>query len=207
MFFIPSIFSSYYITNCFIMSFTRFHDDPHRIKKQNEESSFAGRYMLNVPGPGENLPFIEDAQIRLQRWGANLQNNTVDLDGDLRGLTRRLNRDLTHENDYKKQSVYSAPKYYHSNEPFIQESRASHPAWIYKDLEQTRWETPLLNPLNGLEKGFHENIQTRILEKDNHITKMPVVNDLNNYYLTGNSICISGNEESCPGTLYSRKIN
>ena len=115
------------------MSFTRFHDDPHRIKKQIEESSFAGRYMLNTPGPGEELPFFEDAQVRLQHWGANLQNNTVALESDLRGLTRPLNRDLTDENNYQKQSVYSAPNYYHSSQPFIQESRASHPAWMYKD--------------------------------------------------------------------------
>ena len=190
------------------MSFTRFHDDPHRIKKQIDESSFAGRYMLNTPGPGEELPFFEDAQVRLQHWGANLQNNTVALESDLRGLTRPLNRDLTDENNYQKQSIYSDPNYYHSSQPFIQESRASHPAWMYKDLEQTRWEKPLLNPLNGLEKGFHENLQTRILEKDNHTTKIPFVNgtNQNNFYLTGNSICISGNEESCPGTLYSGKM-
>ena len=191
------------------MSFTRFHDDPHRIQKHAEESSFAGRYMLNVPGPGDELPFFEDAQVRLQRWGANLQENTIALEDDLRGLTRTLNRDSSELNDYTKHSVYSAPKYYHSNQPFVQESRASHPAWMYKDLEQTRWETPLLNPLNGLEKGFHHNIQTRILEKDNHITKTPIIDGMkqSNYYLTGNSICISGTEESCPGTLYSRKIN
>ena len=190
------------------MSFTRFHDDPHRIKKHAEESSFVGRYMLNVPGPGDELPFFEDAQVRLQRWGANLHKNTVALEDDLRGLTRPLNRDLSELNDYTKHSVYSAPQFYHSNQPFVQESRASHPAWMYKDLEQSRWETPLLNPLNGLEKGFHDNIQTRILEKDNHVTKTPVINGMNqNYYLTGNSICISGKEESCPGTLYSRKIN
>ena len=191
------------------MSFTRFHDDPHRIQKQYEESSFAGRYMLNVPGPGEELPFFEDTQVRLQRWGANLQENTIALEDDLRGLTRPLNRDLSDLNDYSKKSVYSARKYYQSKQPFVQESRASHPAWMYKDLEQTRWETPLLNPLNGLEKGFHHNIQTRILEKDNHITKTPIIDGMkqSNYYLTGNSICISGNEDSCPGTLYSRNIN
>jgi hypothetical protein len=34
------------------MAFTRFHDDSSRIKKQVEESSFVGIYMLNVPGPG-----------------------------------------------------------------------------------------------------------------------------------------------------------
>ena len=61
------------------MSFTRFHDDPNRIKKQIDESSFAGRYMLNTPGQGMNLPFSEDPQIRLQKWGANLQTNTVNL--------------------------------------------------------------------------------------------------------------------------------
>ena len=57
--------------------------------------------------------------------------------------------------------------------------------------------------------GFHENIQTRILEKDNHVTKMPYVNGTlhDNFYLAGNSICISGKEDSCPGTLYSGKMN
>ena len=50
------------------MSFTRFHDDPARIKKQIQDSSFSGRYMLNVPGQGTDLPFVEDPHIRLQHW-------------------------------------------------------------------------------------------------------------------------------------------
>ena len=41
------------------MSFTRFHDDPSRIKKQSEELSFQGRYFLNTPGQGMDLPFEE----------------------------------------------------------------------------------------------------------------------------------------------------
>ena len=64
------------------MSFTRFHDDPNRIKKQVNESSFAGRYALNTPGQGIDLPFSEDPQMRLQRWGANLRDNTVALESD-----------------------------------------------------------------------------------------------------------------------------
>ena len=191
------------------MSFTRFHDDPHRIQKQIEESSFTGRYMLNTPGPGANLPFYEDPQVRLQKWGGNLQNNTVALESDLHGLTRPLNRDLTNDNNYKLNSVTSSRNSYSSVDPFVQESRASHPASMYKDLEQPRWESPLLNPLNGLEKGFHENIQTRILEKDNHVTKLPIVEGTleNKYYLADKSMCITGNEVSCPGTLYSRRLN
>ena len=70
------------------MSFTRFHDDEARIKKRLEESTFQGRYFLNVPGPGMDLAFHEDPQLRLQKWGANLHNNTVNLESDLHGLTR-----------------------------------------------------------------------------------------------------------------------
>ena len=187
------------------MAFTRFHDDPNRIKKQIQESSFTGRYMLNVPGQGTDLPFIEDPQIRLQHWGANLRNNTVNLESDLRGMTRRLNRDNADLNEYKKFSNEPSSVTYKKAEPFVQETRASHPAWLYKDLEQTRWDAPFLNPHNGLEKGFSENLQTRFLEKDNFVRKIPVVDRTQNieYYSGGASMCIGGNEPSCPGTVYT----
>jgi hypothetical protein len=188
------------------MSFTRFHDDESRIKKQLHESSFAGRYALNVPGPGMDMPFVEDPQLRMQKWGANLHNNTVNLESDLLGLTRRINRDDIDINDYKKHTVNTTANSYRNENPFIEESRASHPAWMYKDLEQSRWETPYLNPLNGLEKQFHDNIHTRILEKDYFVPTVPVVTDNTNYYLSGKSICIEGNESECPGTLYSNKF-
>lgn len=194
------------------MAFTRFHDDPYRIKKQLEQSSFSGRYALDSPGPGANNPFFEDPQLRLQKWGANLRNNTVNLESDLRGLTRHANRDVSSLNNYKDYAVTSLENNYSNLKPFIDESRATHPAWMYKDLEQNRWESPYLNPLNGLEKGFNENIQTRILEKDHFIPRIPVVNNINesDYYLTGSSICVGGAAESnlgCPGTLYQNRIN
>jgi len=185
------------------MSFTRFHDDPSRIKKQLQISSYQGRYFLDTPGQGMDLPFMEDPQIRLQGWGANLTTNTVNLESDLLGLTRRSNRDFIDINDYDKHAVYTTKIQYRSEQPFIEESRASHPAWMYKDLEQSRWEAPFLNPLNGLEKKFHENIQTRILEKDHFVPTIPVVEGSHGmeYYLTGKSICIEGSEKVCPGTL------
>jgi hypothetical protein len=190
------------------MAFTRFHDDPSRIYKQSQISSYSGRYFLDTPGQGIDLPFMEDPNIRMQGWGANLRNNTTNLESDLRGLTRKINRDYVEENDYKQHAVYSSPNSYRNDEPFVEESRATHPAWMYKDLEQPRWESPFLNPLNGLEKGFRENIQTRILEKDYFIPSVPVVegSDQMNYYLTGKSICIEGDEIGCPGTLYKNTI-
>jgi len=169
------------------MSFTRFHDDPNRIRKQVEESSFVGKYMLNKPGNGVDLAFQEDPQLRLQGWGANLRTNTINLESDLLGLTRKLNRDLVDINDYNRHSVSTSHVSYRNAKPFVEESRATHPAWTYKDLDHTRWEQPFLNPLNGIEKVFHDNIQTRILEKDSFVPRIPVVAGVKrgDYYLTG----------------------
>jgi hypothetical protein len=159
------------------MAFTRFHDDPARIRKQLEETTFIGRYMLDTPGPGTNMPFYEEPQMHLQKWGANLTTNTINLESDLIGLTRKLNRDNIEQNDYVKNAVSCTPLYsnYRVENPFVEESRASDPAWVYRSLEQNRWETPLLDPLANLEKKFQSNIQTRILEKDYYVQKTPIL--------------------------------
>jgi hypothetical protein len=174
------------------MSFTRFHDDPSRIKKQSEELSFQGRYFLNTPGQGMDLPFEEDPHLRLQGWGANLHTNVVGLESDLYGLTRPLNRDLLTKNNYMNTKVKASAKKYRNANPKTEESRASHPSWMYRGIEQPRWETPYLNPQNSLEKQFSHNIQTRILEKDNFVPSVPVVGN-NHYYLTGHSMCTGNN--------------
>jgi hypothetical protein len=155
------------------MSFTRFSSDPARIKKQLDETTFTSRYMLDRPGQGMNLPFMEDPQIRMQTWGANLCHNTVDIESDFLGLTRKTNRDLVDINDHKKHAIVTQPMVWGNSQPFVDESRASCPAFLFRSFENNRWETPLLNPLNGLEKGFNENIQTRILEKDNFVPTYP----------------------------------
>jgi len=160
------------------MSFTRFHDDPNRIRLQSELSTFAGRYQLNTPGPGADLPYFEDPQIRLEKWGANTMTNTVNLESDLFGLSRRLNRDLVDMNNYKTFSTQSAPLHFGNKPEFVEESRASHPAWMYKDLEQPRWELPWINPQSNLELQFPNNIQTRILEKDYYVQKKPNLHNI-----------------------------
>ena len=48
------------------MSFTRFHDDPCRVRKELQESTGPGKYMLNVPGNGAYPSYIVDPQVRLQ---------------------------------------------------------------------------------------------------------------------------------------------
>lgn len=155
------------------MSFTRFHDDPARIQKALDESTYMGRYQLNTPGPGVGLAFQEDVQLRLQGWGANLGKNTVNWESDLRGLTRRLNRDVPELNDYKVRSLPPLAVSYPVADPYVEESRATHPAWMYKDQDQTRWETPWINPQAHFEIPFHKDIQTKMLDRDHFVPRFP----------------------------------
>ena len=146
------------------MAFTRFHDDPERIKKRLEESDYPGNYQLNRPGPGLYLPLMEDPNIRLQLWGANLHSNTIELENELRGYSQPYHRDLVEMKKSVPSNTLIAS--FPSLQPFVEESRATHPPWMYKELEQSKWEHPYLDPQGYLDKPFLENIQTRILEKD-----------------------------------------
>ena len=67
----------------YINYINRFSFDECRIKKQLQESSGPGKYMLNVPGPGQKLDFFDDPHIRMQQWGGNLRTNFFDLEREL----------------------------------------------------------------------------------------------------------------------------
>ena len=56
------------------MAFTRFNYDDCRTKKKLQESTGPGRYSLNMPGNGPTPCFFNDPQIRMQKWGANLES-------------------------------------------------------------------------------------------------------------------------------------
>ena len=158
------------------MSFTRFHDDEIRIQKQLQQQTYSGRYQLDVPGQGASMPFQEDVHLRMQKWGSNLCTNTINLESDLMGLRRKIGRDDVVENNYKEQQVSSQEISYPNQLPYVEESRASHPAWMYRDLEHPIWEQPIVDPQNikHIEKPFHDNIQTRILEKDYYKPKLSI---------------------------------
>ena len=145
----------------YIMAFTRFHDDPDVIQKKLCESVFSGIYHLNTPGNGLNNPYIDDVSIRLQGWGANLRTNTVDIDSNFKGLDRKL------ASDYKQ---YEAPstnqKSYSTHSFLVDETRATLPAWLYRDVTQHRPNYLLFNPQEHLQQQLFINTPTRILEKD-----------------------------------------
>jgi len=159
------------------MAFTRFHDDPCRINKQLQESTGLGRYMLNVPGNGDKPIYMEDPSIRMQKWGGNLMTNTINVESDLMGLSRNTNRDDVTQNNFKKHAVNSKSVQYTSSNTTTDQSRATHPAWTFRDLEQVNWNILPLNPQENTCLTFQNNLNTRILERDRFIPKMPILSD------------------------------
>ena len=151
------------------MSFTRFHDDPCRIQKQLQESTGPGRYMINVPGNGLKPCFMADPYMRMQKWGANLMTESIDLESRLRGMDRNLDKDCTQ----------------YDNKP-IKSKRVS---YLLASRLQIKLVLPTLRgphvtylrltgilPLNPQENTcmpFQNNLSTRILEKDSFVPKAP----------------------------------
>jgi hypothetical protein len=72
------------------MAFTRFKYDDCRTKKSLQQQTDPGRWILDVPGNGSHPCYIEDPQIIIQKWGANLRTNTINLESDLLGVNRTL---------------------------------------------------------------------------------------------------------------------
>jgi hypothetical protein len=188
------------------MASTRFYYDPCRTKKQLQQATDPGRWILNVPGNGENPCYIEDPQIIIQKWGANLRTNTINLESDLLGVNRQLSRDCLGKDNYIAYNVPNEPiKYPTCNALFTDQSRTTNPAWWYRELEQVDWSYPPLNPQENTCLPFQNNLNTRILEKDYFTPKrecninesknsLPVsYNWIKGNYIGGPTTCIQTN--------------
>jgi len=143
------------------MAFTRFHDDPARIKKKLDESTFVGMYHINTPGNGLNLPYIDDINIRLQKWGGNMQTHGFDVEQELKGYRKTEKYDTQ---EFKRPSTSSIK--YNTESFHVDETRASLPAWTFRNKTQFRPDALFLNPQKNLFLPFENNTQSRILEKD-----------------------------------------
>lgn len=159
------------------MAQTRFFDDDARIAAALELQTQCGRYMLNAPGPGEDLPFMEDAHCRLQRWGANLDRFSLEVENELHGMNRpAVTKDaFVHVFENMPRATANGigsafASRYPTARPYTDESRSTHPAWAYRSMDDTRTFAcpPFLNPQapQATELQFPAHIQTRILEKD-----------------------------------------
>lgn len=141
--------------------------DDARVSKQLQQSTDPGRYVLNVPGPADNTKYVESPMIRLQKFGNQIRTNSTNIESDLRGLTRNLNKDNINENDFEKKMVHSSHINYGSEKSiWTDQSRTTHPVWHYRDCSQYRPQHLFYNPQENTNIPFHNNLNTRILEKD-----------------------------------------
>ena len=125
-----------------------------------------GKYMLNKPGNGDKPCYMEDPFIRLQEWGGNLRTNVINLESDLRGLTRNYNRDVLTLNNYADNKIKSDAFKYPTCDSFVDQTRASNPAWTIKDLETNNWQYLHHQPQDNCFTPFHCNVETRNFVRD-----------------------------------------
>jgi len=183
------------------MAFTRFKYDDSRTKKSLQQATDPGRWILNVPGNGANPCYMEDPQIIIQKWGGNLRTNTINLESDLRGVNRQIGRDCLGKDNYTNYNVPNeAIQYPSCNNLSTEQSRATNPAWWYRDLEQVDWQYPPLNPQANTCLPFQNNLSTRILEKDYFTPKRECVMNETKNDLPSSYSLIRGNYVGGPNT-------
>jgi len=181
------------------MAFTRFKYDECRVKKHLQQSTDPGRWIMNVPGNGSHPDYMADPAIRLQKWGANLRTNVINLESDLLGVNRMMSKDCLGKDNYKNFNVPNQAIQYPNNVDLTTgQSRTTNPAWWYRDREQVDWYYPPLNPQENTFLPFLNNLNTRILEKDYFTPKRDcVINETNDRLPT---LPLYGNYAGGPNT-------
>ena len=117
----------------------------------------------------------------MQKWGGNLSANKTDLESELFILHRKLNRDSIKENNYvdylNNNNIYYQNNTNTNSNEITGQSRATHPAWVYREInnfnkEKDEYYIPNnfkylhLNPQENIVIPFHNNISSRMLQKD-----------------------------------------
>tara|TARA_B100001093_G_scaffold518355_1_gene602886 strand:- start:1830 stop:2318 length:489 start_codon:yes stop_codon:yes gene_type:complete len=159
------------------MAFTRFNYDDARVKKNLQQATGPGRYILDKPGWGAKPGIFNDPQMRINTWGANLTkdfDHLIDVETLLWNKDTKLSKYNCNYKFVKQMNKSSTghqfPVY---NKPVTDESRATHPAFQYRDLQQHQ-PTPLFfNPQQNIDLRFPNNVNTRLIERDNHKPIIP----------------------------------
>ena len=154
------------------MSFTRFHDDPSRILKTNIETTSMCNYTFNVPSnTNTSNVYIDDPHIRMQKSGGAQYSRMVDLEGQLKQMDRSNTRDFIEDQYKTKNNVDHKLRkipIYELNKSITDETRSTHPSWIYRPLQQYRPDFLFEDPQKNYLMNFENNVNTNIITKDNY---------------------------------------
>jgi hypothetical protein len=148
------------------MASTRISNDKIRIHKRLQESTDVSRHVMNVPGNGLDIPFIENPHVRMQGWGANRVDDIIGVENSLMNIDRPLIREC-HDN---KDSYYTKPNMngmQYSTRAFeTMDSHMSQPAWNLRGVENKEPHGFPIDNGTPIETPFNTNLGTRMHEKD-----------------------------------------
>lgn len=125
-----------------------------------------GNYHLMVPGNGTQPFYIEDPQIRIQKWGGTSYTNMIDVDSSLRCMDKQLKCDVFQ----KSKLPSSSPIHYPStNLLYTENSRTICPAWNLKGVEVVKSDFLYYDPRIKSSIPFTHNVSSRDIQKNEYI--------------------------------------
>jgi hypothetical protein len=178
------------------MSFTRPRQDTCSYRHELSQTIGPGEYQLAKPYPC-NPCFVNDPHIRMQRFGASLSKNTslIDIDSEMIGINRKFSKcpELNYiptcvTNQYGGANpggyinksngavnidcnVVHFPEV-NCFEP-VEDTRLSNPPSTLRGTGVNRWEWLCRNPQERIHMPFDNNINNRLVVKDNHRPCIP----------------------------------
>ena len=148
---------------------TRFFYDNARTAKHLQQSTDISNHLFSTPGIGANPAYISDRHIRLQQWGANMHDNTINLESDLRGMNNNTSTKNNIFEPLKHTTVTSkAIQYPTDTSTYTTYSKDTHPSKNYRNVEQHRWDTTIEQAQQKRIIPFQHNMNTRQEAKDNY---------------------------------------
>ena len=151
------------------MAFTRFNYDECRTRKRLQQSTDVGNYYLNVPGNGIAPFYVEDPNIRIQKWGGNSYTNMIDIDSHLRCIDKQLKCDTLRNKPGIEKVKITQIQYPSTSLLYTEHSRHIIPPWKFKEVENNYSEYLYYNPQVKSTIPFTHNTSSRALEKELYV--------------------------------------
>ena len=170
------------------MSFNRLNYDTCAYKQNLYQSVGPGEYKLTEPPNLEELCFSQSPQVRLQKTGVSIDPNKplIDIDSELLNLTRASSNcpskkyipdgsqcGLTNPKDKENNLTHGKDCYFD-----VEDTRLSNPPCTLRGTGWNRWEWLCLDPQERVLIPFDNNINNRLVVKDNHRPCIPKPIDL-----------------------------
>lgn len=168
------------------MSFNRLNYDNCSYKQVLRESVGPGEYHLGTPPVSCDPCFAPDPRLRLQRSGVSVDptKTMIDVDSDLMNIVRKSSNCPSKKfipDESKKGKCEGLPKNHFKkcDMPTTEDTRVTNPSSNLRGTGWNRWEWLCQDPQERVMMPFDNNINVKLLAKDNHRPCIPKPLDQN----------------------------